>query len=87
MVGVDFLETFSPVVKPSIMRVIFSLVVTNGWGIQQVDINNAFLNGTLQEKKFILQPKGFEDQARPQHVCRLKKALYDLKQALRAWFD
>ena len=40
---------------------------------------HAFLNRTLQEKIFMIQPKGFKDQARPQHVCRLKKAPYGLK--------
>ena len=64
----------------------FSLVVTHVLDIQQV-INNAFLNGHSQEKIFMVQPEGFIDPARPHHVCRLKKALYDLKQAPRAWFD
>ena len=87
LASVDFFETFSPVVKASTIRVIFLLVVTYGWDVQQVDANNAFLNGTLQEIIFMVQPKGFEDSAWPHHVCKLKKALYGFKQALRAWFD
>ena len=47
LAGVDFFETFSPVVKPCTIRVVFCLAVTYGWEIQQVDVNNAFLNGTL----------------------------------------
>ncbi|XP_031265477.1 uncharacterized protein LOC116123874 [Pistacia vera] len=47
--GLDFFETFSLVIKPSIIRIILTLSVTNGWDIQQVDVNNAFLNGTLNE--------------------------------------
>ena len=87
MAGIEFFETFSPIVKPSTIRVIFSLVVTNKWDIQQVDVNNAFLNGTLQETIFMVQLEGFIDPDRPQHVCKLKKALYGLKQVPRAWFD
>ncbi|KAG8473745.1 hypothetical protein CXB51_035573 [Gossypium anomalum] len=56
--------------------------------LRQVDINNAFLNGDLQEEIYMMQPPGFEQQgAGSQHlVYRLKKALYGLKQAPRAWF-
>ena len=85
--GIDFFETFSPLVKAFTIRVIFSLAVTNGWDIQQVDVNNAFLNGTLQETIFMVQPEGFEDSYKLTHVYKLKKALYGLKQAPRAWFD
>ena len=52
-----------------------------------MDVNNAFLNGTLQEEVFMDQPKGFVDSAQPLTACKLHKALYGLKQALRAWFD
>ena len=55
--------------------------------IRQVDVNNVFLNGILVEDVYMAQPKGFVDPAKPHHVCKLKKALYCLKQALRAWFD
>lgn len=51
--GIDFLAIFSPMVKASTIRVIFAFVVTYGWDIQQVDINNAFLNGDLQEAVFM----------------------------------
>ncbi|KAG8490330.1 hypothetical protein CXB51_015871 [Gossypium anomalum] len=86
--GVDFYETFSPVVKPTTVRVMLALAVSRGWSLRQVDVNNAFLNGDLHEDIYMTQPPGFE-----QHngggeplVCRLRKALYGLKQAPRAWF-
>ena len=85
--GIDFNETFSPVIKPCTIRVIFTLAASYGWDIQQLDINNAFLNGDLQEEVFMSQPEGFVHSQFPNHVCRLNKALYGLKQALRAWFD
>ncbi|KAH9744437.1 retrovirus-related pol polyprotein from transposon RE2 [Citrus sinensis] len=85
--GIDYSETFSPVVKASTVRVILSLAVMNNWIIRQVDVNNAFLNGILVEDVYMAQPEGFVDPEKPHHVCKLKKALYGLKQAPRAWFD
>ena len=84
--GINYVETFSPVVKAPTIRVLFSLAVTYGWDIQQVDVNNTFLNGELEEEVFMSQPEGFISSRYPSHVCRLKKSLYGLKQAPRAWY-
>ena len=58
--GVDFFETFSPVVKAPTVRVVLTLAMTYGWQIQQIDINNAFLNGGLKETVYMKQPDGFQ---------------------------
>ena len=52
-----------------------------------MDMKSAFLNGFLNEEVFVEQPKGFQDPHFPDHVFRLKKTLYGLKQASRAWYD
>ncbi|KAG8501842.1 hypothetical protein CXB51_004605 [Gossypium anomalum] len=87
--GCDFKETFSPVVKPATIRTILTIVVSRGWQLRQVDVNNAFLNGDLADEVFMQQPPGYIQYGADGQtlVCRLKKALYGLCQAPRAWFD
>eukprot|EP00253_Pinus_taeda_P003219 PITA_03219 len=57
-----------------------------GWHIHQMDVKIAFLNGVIEEEVYIEQPEGFEVFSSDSHVCRLKRALYELKQAPRAWY-
>jgi histone deacetylase 1/2 len=84
--GFDFNETFSPVIKPITIRLILSLAISYKWPLKQLDINNAFLNGSLDEEVYMVQPQGFE-ASDSSLVCKLNKALYGLKQAPRQWFD
>lgn len=81
--GLDFTETFSPVIKSTTVRSVLHVAVTNGWPIRQIDVNNAFLQGTLDDEVYVTQPPGFVDQDHPHHVC----TLYGLKQAPRAWYQ
>jgi hypothetical protein len=85
--GVNFDETFNPVVKPATVRVILSLALSLKWETRQLDVKNAFLHGKLAEVVYCRQPTGFIDSTRPEHVCRLNRSLYGLKQAPRAWYQ
>jgi hypothetical protein len=84
--GVDYDETFSPVVKPVTVRTVLAIAISHDWPVQQLDVKNAFLYGTLSETVFCSQSTGFADPAHPDLVCRLHKSLYRLKQAPRAWY-
>ena len=85
--GLDYKETFSPVVKPVTIRTVLTLAVMYGWSLRQLDVNNAFLPGHLIEKVYMKQTPGFRSPEQPNHVCCLTKAIYGLKQAPRAWFS
>ena len=85
--GIDFLETYSPVVRTATVRMVLHLAVTEKWDIKQLDVKNAFLHGDLQETVYMRQPQGFVSKEHPDYVCKLNKAIYGLKQSPRAWFD
>ncbi len=82
--GIDYEETYSLVAKMIIVRVIIVMATTKGWSLHQMDVNNVFFHGDLQEEVYMEQSPGYVDQTHPNLVCRLKKTLYGLKQAPRA---
>lgn len=85
--GIDFDQTFYPVVKPTTIRLVLSMAVNRDWSIRQLDVKNAFLHGVLNEVVYMKQPPGFHDKNYPDHVCHIHKSIYVLRQASRTWFD
>lgn len=75
---VDFNEIFSPVVKQTSIRVLFSLMVVQDLELEKMDVKTTFLHGDLEETIYMRQPEGFESKDQNQ-VCLIKKSLYELK--------
>jgi hypothetical protein len=84
--GIDYEETFAPVARYTSIRTIIALAVKMKWKLHQMDVKTTFLNGVIKEEVYIEQPQGFEVEDKKTHVCKLKKALFGLKQAPKAWY-
>ena len=87
MEGVDYDVTFSLVAHMESIIILLALECHLKFKLYQIDLKTAFLNGFLKEDVYMAQPKGLIDPHFPNHVLYLKKTLYGLKQALRAWYD
>ena len=85
--GIDFDESFTPVARLESIQILLSIACIINFKLYQMGMKSAFLNGFLNEEVFVEQPKGFQDPHFPDHVFRLKKTLYGLKQASKAWYD
>jgi hypothetical protein len=85
--GLDFGETFAPVVRLEAIQLLLAFSSLNDIKLYQMEVKNVFLNDKINELVYVEQPPGFEDLRNPNHVYRLKNALYGLKQAPRAWYE
>jgi hypothetical protein len=81
--GLDFGETFGPVSRLEVIRILLAFASSKGFKLYQMDVKSVFLKGVIQEV-YVRQRLGFENPKYPHRVYKLSKALYGLKQALRA---
>ena len=86
--GIDYFETYAPVVQWSTVRLVLTMILSNNWVTKQVDYTNAFAQATLNEQVYIDSPRGgFSRKDKANKVLHLVKSLYGLKQAPKTFFD
>jgi hypothetical protein len=80
----NFEETFALVARLESIRMLFVYVTHHDFNVYQMDVKSAFLNGLIKEKVYVEQSPGIENEEYPNHVYKLHKTLYELKQTPRA---
>ncbi|GJW51168.1 retrovirus-related pol polyprotein from transposon TNT 1-94 [Tanacetum coccineum] len=85
--GIDYDETYAPVVRLESIRILLAISYANDFKLYQMDVKSAFQNSFINEEIYVAQPPGFIDFQKPNYVYKLKKALYGLKQAPKACYD
>ena len=89
VLGVDYFNTFTPVTRLASIHTIMALAAHDDMEMDQIDIKGAYLNGELtpDEVIYMRQPPGYASGKYPQHVCKLLKTLYSLKQSRHRWYQ
>ncbi|GJY07106.1 retrovirus-related pol polyprotein from transposon TNT 1-94 [Tanacetum coccineum] len=85
--GIDFEESFAPIARLEAIRIFIAFAAHMNMIVYQMNVKTAFLNGILREEVYVSQPDEFVDPENPNHVYKIKKSLYGLNQAPRAWYD
>jgi hypothetical protein len=85
--GLNFDETFAPVARLESIRILLAYSTHHDFKLYQMDVNSAFLNGSIKEEVYVEQPPDFKSEEYPNYVYKLRKVLYGLKQAPRAWYE
>ncbi|GKD33899.1 retrovirus-related pol polyprotein from transposon TNT 1-94 [Tanacetum coccineum] len=85
--GIDFKESFALIARMEVVRIFVAYAAHKSFPIYQMDVKTTFLNGPLKEEFYVAQPDGFVDLDQPEKVYHLRRTLYGLKQASRAWYQ
>ena len=85
--GADYNKVFLPVPRHTSLRTLLALANANYLEVHQMDVKTAFLNGKIDCDIYMTQPIGLVDPDKPEHVCKLKKSIYGLKQSAGCWND
>nr|GEV28370.1 putative reverse transcriptase, RNA-dependent DNA polymerase [Tanacetum cinerariifolium] len=85
--GIDYDEVFTPVARIEAIELFFAYASFIGFIVYQMDVKSVFLYAIIEEEVYMCQPPGFEDPYFPYKVYKVEKALYDLHQAPRAWYE
>ena len=85
--GIDYFDTYAPVVKWSTVGILLILILSNGWTTKQVEYTNEFVQAEIQEEAYIESPRGFEDRDKLGNVLHLLKILYCLKKVPKTFFE
>jgi hypothetical protein len=86
-VEIDYEGTFAAVARLEAIRILLTFSVAKGFKLYQMNVKSAFLNSVLEEVVYVRQPLGFESEKYPHRVYKLRKVMYGLKYAPRAWYD
>ena len=85
-VGIDYMETFSPISKKDSLCIIMALVTHCNFDLHKMDVKMTFFNGNLEEEVYMKQPKRFSTSKGEHLVCKINKSIYGLKQASLQWY-
>lgn len=76
---INYNDSFNLVAKMSTIHIVLSVVVSSGWSLHQIDLQNALLHVHLEEDIYNMQPSKYEDVFKHGYVCKLDKSIYGLK--------
>ena len=85
--GINYQDTFAPVVTWGFLHNMVSLAAQHDWPLSHMDVKSAFLNGTLHDEVYIKQPPGFVVESKESWVCEVLQSIYGLRQSSREWND
>ncbi|GJS04163.1 retrovirus-related pol polyprotein from transposon TNT 1-94 [Tanacetum coccineum] len=85
--GIDYDKTYAPVARLESIRILLAYACALDFKFFQMNVKSTFLNGFINKEVYVAQPPGFIDFTKPNHVYRLMKALYRLKQAPKSWYN